>query len=62
MLTTIESVRIKQGDRVTVTIGDKAYEAEVTDAGDPSKLKVRLDNNVELWIGRRAVEFVGDEV
>ena len=56
LIGTLENVRLREGDRVTVLLGSGEYEAEVIDAGDLAKLKVKfLDTGRELWIGRRCI-------
>jgi len=52
MIDTLKSARLKPGDRVIVATG-KA-EAEVIDASDPAKIKVKLDGR-ECWVGRKAI-------
>jgi len=39
---------------VVVCLGSGEYEAEVIDASDQSKLKVKLDTGAVVWIGRMA--------
>ena len=56
MIGTFEKVRLRGGDKVVVSLGSGEYEAEVVNADDPAKLKVKLlDTRRELWVGRRAV-------
>jgi hypothetical protein len=58
MISTLENVRLKDGDRVSVQIGDSFYPAKVLNASDPSKLRVELTNGSVLWVGRLAVGAV----
>lgn len=58
MISTLENVRLKSGDRIRVKVGDSLYPARVIDASDPSKLRVELQNGAILWTGRRSVESI----
>ena len=55
LIGTLENVRLREGDRVVVSIGAATYEAEVVDSSDMAKIKIRLDTGSEVWIGRRAI-------
>lgn len=58
MLSTLENIRLREGDRVVVSLNSGEYEGQVIDAGDPAKVKVRLmDTGSEVWVGRRAVRI-----
>ncbi len=61
LIGTLENVRLTEGDRVTVLLNSGEYEAEVVNADDPTKLKVRIDTGSEVWVGRRAVVDVVTE-
>jgi len=54
LITTLENVRLTEGDRVVVYLGSGIQEVEILDATDQSKLRVKLDNGAEVWIGRKA--------
>lgn len=55
MIGTLENRRLREGDRVVVSLGSGEYGVEILDSSDPSKLRIRLDTGTELWIGRKAV-------
>ena len=55
LIGTLENVRLREGDRVVVSIGAATYEAEVVDSSDMAKIKIRLDTGSEVWIGCRCV-------
>lgn len=55
MIDTLENVRLREGDRVVVSLGSGEYEAEVVDSNDPAKVRVKLDTGTSLWIGRKAI-------
>jgi len=55
MISTLGNVRLREGDRVVVSLGSGEYEVEIVDSSDQSKIKVRLDTGSEVWIGRKAI-------
>lgn len=55
MIGTLQDRKLKSGDMVNAHIGSGVYTAKIVDAGDPSKIKIKLTSGLELWIGRRAV-------
>ena len=60
MISTLENIRLKEGDKVIVSIAEGA--AEVLDSSARSKIRVRLlRTGRELWIGRRAILDVVNE-
>jgi len=58
MISTLENIRLKPGDRLSVKIGPSVCPAKVIDASDPAKLKLELANGSALWVGRRCVESI----
>ena len=58
MISTLETIKLKIGDRILVKIGSSSYRAKIIDDSDPAKLRVELRNGSVLWTGRRSVEAI----
>lgn len=58
MISTLENIRLKNGNRVLVKIGPAFYRAKVVNASDPAKLRVELQSGAVLWTGRESIEMV----
>jgi len=62
MISTLQNVRLREGDRVLVKVGASFYPAKVVGSGDPAKLRVELRNGSVVWVGRRSVEAIFEYV
>ena len=56
MIGTPEEAGLRGDDKVIVSLGSGGYEAEVVNADDPAKLRVKLlGTGSGVWVGRKAV-------